>query len=125
MLSIPKIMAGSLAPLLGLLGGLGALGSLLAGVLERRMAAERSVPAAQGSVAVVPNSRLMVLAGVVGASLSARYVRRATPPHTGFEQAFGPDWRQAILRQHVLPRCRIYSALLPIASISRRAVGVA
>jgi acetyl esterase/lipase len=78
MLWFPKLIAGALSPFLALAGALGVL------------------------LGAISNAPLAVLSGLVGAGAMARYVRRVTAPHTGFEQAFGPDWEQRI----PLERCR-------------------
>src|SRR5215218_7231537 len=67
-----KVIAGPLVPWLVLTGGLGALGGW------RR----RDSPA--------------VLAGLFGAAVATRYTLRVVAPHTGFADAFGPDWEARI-----------------------------
>jgi acetyl esterase/lipase len=68
----PKAMAGSAVVFVGAAGALGAILGLLA------------------------RAPVAVAAGVLGALLSVRYVRRVAAPHDGFERAFGPDWMSRI-----------------------------
>ena len=94
-LSGPKILAGALSPILALLGALAAgLGALL-------------------------GAPLALLGGVVGATLSGRYVARASAPHDGFQQAFGPDWEQRI--PGALARDAAQHDVLPTGDLERAA----
>jgi acetyl esterase/lipase len=72
LLWVPKLLASACSPFLALEGTLGALLSVLA----------RDPRAA--------------VAGLVGAVLSMRHVAQVTAPHTGFEEALGPDWQARI-----------------------------
>ena len=72
LLVFPKLVVGALAPFTALIGALGAGLGLLA------------------------NAPLAVLAGTLGAVMSASHVRRVTAPQPGFEQAFGSQWERAI-----------------------------
>jgi acetyl esterase/lipase len=72
LLYLPKMVASSLAPFAAVMGALGAA----LGLLSR--------------------ARLALIAGAAGATLAARYVRRVTAPHDGFERAFGTDWQRRI-----------------------------
>jgi acetyl esterase/lipase len=67
-----KLLSGAFAPVLALLGLVGAALGLLA------------------------RAPLALISGGLGAILSAGYVQRVTAPHTGFEKAFGPGWRDRI-----------------------------
>lgn len=93
----PKILARSLSPILALCGAIAArLGALL-------------------------GAPLTIFGGVLGAPLSGRYVVRATAPHDGFQQAFGPAWEQRIpaaFRVRLLPR-RWVGLLLPRVAAPR------
>jgi hypothetical protein len=92
----PKILAGSLSPVLALFG---------------------AIAAVLGAVLGAP---LAMLGGILGATLSGRYIARATAPHDGFQQAFGPAWEQRIpaaVRAHLLPRRWV--GLLPHGSAPR------
>jgi acetyl esterase/lipase len=71
-LTLPKMIAASLSPVVAVVG---ALGSVL-GLLSKTHSA--------------------LIAGGLGALLATRYVKRATAPHDGFELAFGPDWQSQI-----------------------------
>lgn len=67
LLSVPKLLAGALAPFLALAGALSAiLGALL-------------------------GAPLALVGGAAGAVLSARYLRRVLAPHDGLARAFGAD----------------------------------
>jgi acetyl esterase/lipase len=44
----------------------------------------------------VRRSRFAMVAGALGAGVGTSYITRVTSPHDGFEQAFGPDWKQRI-----------------------------
>ncbi len=68
----PKLLVTALAPLWGLFGGLAAL----IGLLRR--------------------DRRALLLGLLGAGLTARYIRQVSAPHDGFERAFGADWKAAL-----------------------------
>lgn len=68
-LFIPKLIAGSVAPVMALAGGLVAL----AGALRR--------------------DRLALLTGLIGGALAVRHVARVTAQHDAFEAAFGDGWR--------------------------------
>lgn len=63
---------------------------LLAGSLAFLAAALGALAVLLGLVSKTP---LALLAGGAGTALSARYVRRVTAPHDGFEQAFGAGWQ--------------------------------
>ena len=69
---IPKALAGSAAFFLALIGALGA------------------------GLGLRTRSPLAILSGLLGALLSLRYIRRVSASHDGFEQAFGPGWRERI-----------------------------
>jgi acetyl esterase/lipase len=72
LLYLPKMVASSLAPFSAVMGAVGAA----LGLLSR--------------------TRLALIAGGAGATLAARYVRRVTAPHDGFERAFGTEWERRI-----------------------------
>ena len=75
LLWMPKALAGSAATLVALLGALG----VALGLLSR--------------------APLAMAAGLLGALLAMRYVRRAAARHDGFERVFGPDWQRQIAPQ--------------------------
>jgi acetyl esterase/lipase len=52
--------------------------------------------AVAAALALLARSPAAMLAGMLGAVLAARDVRRVTAPHAGFVQAFGPDLERAI-----------------------------
>jgi len=82
-LTIPRMVAGGLSPLLAVAGGLGAL------------------------LGLAGRDGKAVAAGLVGVIVAARHVRRVTAPHDGFAQAFGRDWPARIpphLWARFLPR---------------------
>ncbi|MEE8392096.1 MAG: alpha/beta hydrolase [Anaerolineae bacterium] len=72
-LMLPKALGAALAPFVGVMGAVGAALGLLA------------------------QAPLAVIAGILGASASARHVKQVTAPHGGFEKAFGPDWRHKVM----------------------------
>jgi len=84
---LPKLLAGSCSPFLGIAGGLAALLGLAA--KDWKGAAT----------------------GLLGAALAARHVARVTAPHDGFRKAFGPDWDADI--PSGLPVCAPRYTLLP------------
>lgn len=93
--SIPKIFAGSLAPFIAIMSGIGAVLGLAVGFAEPRVI-DRLGATARPRLGIPLGTLLVVLAGAMGAGLSANYVRQVTAPHKGFEQAFGPDWETQI-----------------------------
>jgi acetyl esterase/lipase len=83
MLWFPKLVAGALSPFFALAGALGVV------------------------LGAISNAPLAVLSGLIGAGAMARYVRRVTAPHAGFEKAFGPGWAERIpqeRRRRLLPQ---------------------
>ena len=97
MLSIPKILAASVAPFIGVAGASGAALGILGGILERgRYAKALRKPTARGVVGLVLGAPLIVIAGLTAAGLSTSYVQRVTMPHGDFARAFGADWQQQI-----------------------------
>ena len=84
---LPKLLAGTCSPFLGIAGG-------LAGLLG--LAAKDWKGAATG---------------LLGAALAARHVARVTAPHDGFRNAFGPDWEASL--PSGLPVCARRYTLLP------------
>ncbi len=85
MLSIPKILAGSLAPFAGVAGGVGAIFGLSALWLERG----RYPKAVKGP-------SLVVLAGLAAASMSAIYTQQVMASSANFAEAFGTGWQERI-----------------------------
>jgi acetyl esterase/lipase len=97
MLSIPKILATSLAPVIAVAGAAGAALGLIVGWSERRRFREVARRPTVGAAArLALGAPLIVLAGEIAAALAAGYVQRVTAPHDGFAQAFGADWQAAI-----------------------------
>jgi acetyl esterase/lipase len=97
MLSIPKVLAGSLAPFLAVAGAVGAAFGLSALWLERGKVpktGERSnlprIPA-RG-----PGAPLDVLAGLTGAIMNAVYTQQVVASGGNFAEAFGADWQEQI-----------------------------
>ena len=81
LLWMPKLLAGSLAPVGVVIGAFSSL------------------------VGLVRRDWPVVIAGGLGTFLSARYVRVVTAPHRGFERAFGADWESRI-PAYLRPRLR-------------------
>jgi acetyl esterase/lipase len=97
MLSIPKILAASLAPFIAVAGATGSALGVVCGLLDRRAVAEVArKPTARGVAGVALGVPLTILAGVASAAIATTYVQRVTAPHGGFEQAFGADWQHYI-----------------------------
>lgn len=71
-LALPKLLAGALTPIAAVAGGLSAMLGLFTGNLAATSA------------------------GLFGATIASRYIRKVAAPHDGFERAFGPDWRMRI-----------------------------
>lgn len=97
MLSIPKVLAGSLAPFLAVAGAVGAALGLSAIWLERGKVpstAKRSRLA--GTRAVGADAPLDVLAGLTGATLNAVHTQRVAASRGNFDEAFGPNWQEQI-----------------------------
>jgi acetyl esterase/lipase len=86
MLSIPKILGGSLAPLLALAGAAGAVLALSSLWLGRGQ-----VPLKRGIVAP-----LIVLAGLAAATVNVVYTQQVIASSANFAQAFGADWQEQI-----------------------------
>jgi acetyl esterase/lipase len=78
---LPKLLAGSLAPITGLLGAIGA------------------------GMGFTLRNPLAILAGGFGSIVAARYLSRAVAGHDAFSRAFGPGW-QAELEQKLTPQQR-------------------
>jgi acetyl esterase/lipase len=96
-----KLLAGALAPLLGLVGALGALCGLIR-----------------------HNGRLAG-AGLVGAGLAARFLADLPDTRADFDASFGPDWEErlpASLRPAMLPRRWSPLAPKPAGAICQRDV---
>ena len=92
MLSIPKILAASLAPFLTVAGAVGAAFGLPALWLERG----RDPRAAKRPGLGAP---LVVLAGLTAATLSAVYTQQVVASRGNFAQAFGANWQERIPSQ--------------------------
>jgi acetyl esterase/lipase len=80
MLSIPKVLAGSLAPFLSVAGAAGAALGLSALWLERGKLPRKA----------------HVLAGLTGATLNAVHTQRVAASRGDFAEAFGADWQEQI-----------------------------
>jgi acetyl esterase/lipase len=84
MLSIPKILGGSLAPSLAIAGVVGAAFCLFAVWLQRE------------KVAFGLAAALTTLAGLTGATMSVVYAQQVVASRGDFAQAFGIDWEEQI-----------------------------
>lgn len=89
MLSIPKILAGSLAPFLAVAGATGSILGLSALWLERG----RSFKAAKRPVL---GTSIIALAGLAAAAMNAVYSRQVVAERGDFAAAFGADWQEHI-----------------------------
>jgi hypothetical protein len=89
MLSMPKLVAGSLAPLLAITGAAGAGLAMAALWLDR---GRLSGPRRRARLAAVA-------AGATGATLNAVQTRRVTASRGNFADAFGADWEEQIPSQ--------------------------
>jgi acetyl esterase/lipase len=100
MLSIPKILAGSLASLVGVAGAVGAALGLSALWLERggypKMAKR---PGLTGIRALGLGAPLVVLAGLTATTMSAVYTQQVVASSSNFAEAFGADWQEWIPSQ--------------------------
>jgi acetyl esterase/lipase len=88
MLSIPKILAGSLAPFAGVAGVVGAAFGLSALWLERGRHPKG-----------VKGPSLVVLAGLTAATMSAIYTQQVVASSASFAEAFGTGWQERIPSQ--------------------------
>lgn len=108
MLSIPKILSGSLAPFVGVAGAVGAACGLSARWLARSRrpeSAKEPTPAGKRTLGRSPS--LTVLAGLTAAAMSAIYTKQVVTTPADFAAAFGADWQEQIpanLRDGLLPR---------------------
>ncbi|MCC7359921.1 MAG: alpha/beta hydrolase [Anaerolineales bacterium] len=97
MLSIPKILVGSLAPFLAVTGMMGSAFGLAALWMERgkaREAAKRPGPARLRALGV--GAPLVVLAGLTAAAMSTVYTRQVVAAGGNFAAAFGANWQEQI-----------------------------
>jgi acetyl esterase/lipase len=100
MLAIPKILAGSLAPLSSLVGAAGAVFGLSALWFERgRYPASAAWHRPARRQALGRGAPLVVLAGVAAAAVNAAYTRQVVASHGDFAAAFGADWQDRIPSQ--------------------------
>lgn len=127
MLSIPKILSGSLAPFIGVAGAVGAACALSARRLahsERLEGAKASTPADKRMFGGGPS--LAVLAGVTAAVMSTLYTKQVVTTHADFAAAFGANWQAQIpthLRDRLLPRRWTWRlAVAPGAHVERDVV---
>jgi acetyl esterase/lipase len=88
MLSIPKLLGGSLAPLLAVAAAIGIALTLLAVWLSRG-ATGRTRPSGLGAFVII-------LAGVAAAIMSVVHTRQVLSASGDFAQAFGADWQKQI-----------------------------
>jgi len=98
MLSIPKVLGGSLAPFLAVAGAVGAAFGLSALWLERGKVprtAKRS-RLGGGTRALGAGAPLDILAGLTGATLNAVHTQRVAASRGSFAEAFGADWQEQI-----------------------------
>lgn len=115
MLSLPKIIASALAPLAMILGAVGATLGMLVGYDALRLETRTTRhPSIQTRFRTVRGPVLTMLAGMLGAVVAARHIRRVTAPHNGFAQAFGADWERRLSREgHTAMLQRRWSWRLP------------
>ncbi len=106
MLSFPKILGASLAPLVAAAGATGAVLGMSALCRERRrtpgVELRRGTPDPSAAAA-----SLQVLAGMTAATFSALQMKQLVASRGNFAEAFGPDWQDHIppgLRSVMLPR---------------------
>jgi acetyl esterase/lipase len=100
MLSIPKILCGSLAPFSAVVGAVGVACGLSALWLERSSSPKAIKRPGLGAP-------LVVVAGLAGAAISAVYTRKVLASRGDFATAFGADWQQRIplhLKGRMLPQ---------------------
>ena len=97
MLSIPKVLGGSLAPFLAVAGAVGAAFGLSALWLERGKVPRTAKRSRLGGTrAPGAGAPLDVLAGLTGATLNAVYTQRVAASRGNFAEAFGADWQEQI-----------------------------
>jgi acetyl esterase/lipase len=107
MLSIPKLLGGSLAPFLAVAGAAGAALGLSALGLERvgrPSAAKATDPA--GAPTLDLGAVAVVVTGIAAAAASGVYTRQVVASNAAFASAFGADWRERIpseLQGRMLP----------------------
>lgn len=100
MLSIPKILGGSLAPFLAVAGAAGAAFGLSALWLERgRYPKAAKRPSLAGTRALGLGAPLVVLAGLTAATMSAVYTQQVVASSGNFAEPFGADWQEQIPSQ--------------------------
>ncbi|MHB1413864.1 MAG: alpha/beta hydrolase [Chloroflexota bacterium] len=100
MVSIPKILGGSLAPVLAVAGATGAALGLSALGLERVGHPETARGASlAGARALGLGAPLVVLAGLAAAAMNAVYTRQVLAARGDFAEAFGADWQERIPAQ--------------------------
>ncbi|MHB1132817.1 MAG: alpha/beta hydrolase fold domain-containing protein [Chloroflexota bacterium] len=92
--AIPKILAGSLAPYLGLAGAAGGALGLAAVALQRDRYARPA--SARGLARLLWGAPLIALAGLAAAGIFAAYTQRVATTGADFATAFGPAWEEAL-----------------------------
>jgi acetyl esterase/lipase len=96
MLSIPKILGASLAPLAAVAGGAGAALALSAlWSARRRISGTEPRPGSPDPSSAAAAS-LPVMAGVTAATLSVLHTKQIVASRGNFAEAFGPDWQDHI-----------------------------
>ena len=97
MLSMPKLLGGSLAPFLAMAGAVGAAFGLWALWLERgKVPRTEKRSRLRGTRALGAGAPLNVLAGLTGATLNAVHTQRVAASRGNFSEAFGADWQEQI-----------------------------
>jgi acetyl esterase/lipase len=99
LLTIPKHVAGALAPFVAMAGAVGAACGLSALWLQRSASKMARRPGL--------GAPLVVLAGLAGAAMSALYTWRVLAARGDFAAAFGADWQEHIpsyLKERMLPQ---------------------
>jgi acetyl esterase/lipase len=99
MLSIPKVLGGSLAPFLAVAGAVGAAFGLSALWLDRGKVPRTAKRSHRWGTRALAGCRLDVLAGVTGAALNAVHTQRIAASRGNFDEAFGADWQEQIPAQ--------------------------
>ena len=100
LLTIPKHVAGALAPFVAMAGAVGAACGLSALWLERGSSPKAARRPSLGAP-------LVVLAGMAGAAMSTIYTRQVLASRGDFAAAFGADWQEHIpshLKGRMLPQ---------------------
>jgi acetyl esterase/lipase len=108
MLSIPKILVGSLAPFLAVAGMIGAVFGLAALWLARGALAKTNKPSTPAGIRELGLAApLVILAGLTATAMSAVYTQQVVASSSNFAEAFGADWQERIppqLKDRMLAR---------------------